>query len=561
VINAIQHIEVRKYFSDVLSGKVLACKLVKKALQRHLSDLQKTIEENYPYFFCHKSGVHVIQFFDYLRDKGKAFELQPFQKAILYIVFGWKKKDTGFRRFKKVYIEIPRKNGKTTFCSGLSLYMLLADNEIRPEVYFAATSRDQAKLGYNGATAIAKQSPSIRKRLIIQKYQIENPKNYGFMRPLSAEAGSLEGLNVHCGITDEMHVHKTDEVINAIDQGMGARDQPLSFEITTAGNNLQSVGYDHHKYSRDVLNNTIQDESWFAIIYSLDKGDEKKWSDPAIWAKANPGLGAIKKLDYMRDYYQRALNSSTFKNTFFIKDLNVWRHNEESWVDVDRFKATTKDISLENFKKRPCILGLDLASKSDISSLAIIFPTQENSLEGAAVFWKHYIPLQDIEARTALHKVPYDIWHRAGYFTATDGNVTDYNKIMEDIIALKEVYDIQAFCYDPYQAYQLAITLQSDYGINAVEVNQTMPNLGPPTAHLERCLHAENFQHPADPPAEWMLGNVMVIKDTNNNIKLDKKRSKEKIDAWPALVNAVFYILTEGVRLEQKKQIAKAINW
>lgn len=567
-ISLIENEIVRNYINDVLTGRILVGIYVKKAFKRHLSDLEKSLNDDFPYEFSHKKGQHILDFFPrFLKHEGnQTFNLEPFQQAKLYIAFGWVRKTNGYRRFRKVYIEIPRKNGKTSLCGGLALYFLTADNEYKPEIYFAASTRDQASLGFKAGLQVAKQSPLIKKGRKITRYKIENPSNNGLIQALSSEANSLEGLNVHAGITDEMHVHKSDEVINAIDQGMGSRNQPMSIEITTAGSNASetSIGFTHHNYSKAVLDGSIIDDTWFAIIYSIDKKDLKKWDDPKIWHKANPGLGTIKKFDYMQSMFDRAAGMPKFKPSFIIKDLNIWMQNEKEWLPVEVYNNGIQDVKLEQFIGRPCILGLDLASTSDISSLAYIFPTDDMQLDESVIIWEHFIPLEDIQRRTKLDRVPYDIWEKQGCFKVTPGNVTDYDIIQERIIEANKIFDLLCLAYDPYQAHQMAITLSNQHGIELVQVAQVMSRMGPPTSKLERALVGNKITHPDDPVAKWMFGNVMIITDTNNNIKMDKKRSKEKIDCWPATVNAVYALMSDEIQdrayIPSATPIQK-INW
>jgi len=551
-IDSIENEAVKDYIKAIFTKKILVGSYVMKAFQRHFLDQENSKSDQYPYIFSHKKGQHILDFFPrFLKHEGnQIFNLEPFQQAQLYFAFGWVRKSNNFRRFRKLYIEIPRKNGKTSLCGGLAIYFLVADNEYKPEIYFAASTRDQASLGFKAALHVGKQSPLIKKGRIITKYLIENLSNNGSIKALSSEANSLEGLNVHAGITDEMHVHKSDEVINAIDQGMGARNQPMSIEITTAGSNAteSSIGFTHHNYSKAVLDGSIQDDTWFAIIYSLDKKDLKNWNDPKIWHKANPGLGTIKKFDYMQAMFDRASGMPKFKPTFIIKELNIWMQNEQEWLPVETFNHGNKDITLDQMKGKNCIIGLDLASRSDISSLAYIFPPDDMQLDNSEIIWEHFVPVEDVPRRSKLDRVPYDLWVETGDLKITPGNVTDYDIIQERIIWANSEFNLLAMAYDPYQAHQMAINLENKHGITLIEVTQVMSRMGPPTSKLERALVGNTISHPDDPCAKWMFGNIMIIRDTNNNIKFDKKRSKEKIDCWPATVNAVYGLMTDDIQ-------------
>ena len=335
-----------QYQRDVLSGKINTGKLTQLALQRNQTDLEKA--SNRGFFFDEEQADRALKLFGYLKHSkgewaGKPIQLEPWQAWIIATVFGWIDEDTGKRRFRTVYEEIARKNGKTTKLAGIGLKGLTKDDEGGPEIYSAATKRDQAAILFAEAQRMVRQSRPLAKRLHAQQHQILNPGNFGVFKPLSADGQTMDGLNPHMALVDELHAHKTPEVWDVLKSALGSRSQPLIWAITTAGFNKNGICYEVRDYAIKVLQSIIDDDTFFTVIYSIDDGDD--WQTEANWIKANPNLGISVSLDYLREQARQAAVMPTAKVNFLTKHLNVWVTGESLWCNVERWLTCAAEYS------------------------------------------------------------------------------------------------------------------------------------------------------------------------------------------------------------------------
>lgn len=329
-----------QYQRDVLTGRITTGRLTRLAVERHANDLDQAAARGF--FFDEDQAARALQFFSYLKHSkgewaGQTVELEPWQAWIIATVFGWVHEDTGKRRFRTVYEEIARKNGKTTKLAGIGLKGLTKDDEGGPEIYAAATKRDQARILFEEASRMVKQSKPLRTRLDVQQHKIYSPRSFGKIEPLSADANSMDGLNPHMALVDELHAHKTPEVWDVLKSALGARSQPLIWAITTAGFNKNGVCYEVRDYAIKVLTGVIDDDAFFAVIYTIDDGDD--WQDESNWVKSNPNLGVSVSLDYLREQARQAAIMPTAKVNFLTKHLNVWVTGESLWCNVERWLA------------------------------------------------------------------------------------------------------------------------------------------------------------------------------------------------------------------------------
>jgi phage terminase large subunit-like protein len=528
---------VTQYARAVVSGEIVAGQFVRQACQRHLDDLEHGAERGL--YFDERAADHVIDFFPFLRHSkgewaGQPFVLQLWQMFIAGSLFGWKRAD-GTRRFRRGYIEVPRKNGKSTFVSGLGLYLLLADGEPGAEVYTAATKRDQARIVHGEATRMVRASPMLRKRVGIYKDNLHVAATCSKYEPLGADADTMDGLNVHGALIDEVHAHKTRAVIDVIDTAIGARRQPLLIEITTAGWDRKSVCWEHHDYSRQVLERVIPDDAWFAYVATIDKDDD--WTDPTTWAKANPNLGVSVKREALEAKARRAKLIPAEQNSFLRLHLDVWTEQSERWMPLDEWDACARSIELEKLIGRPCYAGLDLASTIDIAALVLVFPSDDDPpiYDVLCFFW---VPAETVAERTRRSNVPYLSWVEQGLITATEGNVIDYRAIGAKLDELAQTYSIQEIAYDRWGATQLIQDLQAG-GLEVVPFGQGFFSMSPPTKELMNLVLAERIRHGGNPVLRWMASNVMVQQDAAGNLKPDKAKSAEKIDGIVALIEGV----------------------
>jgi phage terminase large subunit-like protein len=528
---------VRAYAEAVVRGDIAAGQLIRHACERHLADLEAG--ELRGLWFDEAAAERAIQFFGWLKHSkgewaGQSFQLAPWQQFVVGCIFGWKRAD-GLRRFRNAYVEIPRKNGKSTLASGIGLYLLVADGEPGAEIYTAATKRDQARITHSEAIRMVKASPALRKRVATFKDNLNVPATNSKFEPLGADADTMDGLNVHAAIIDELHAHKTRATVDVLDTATGARRQPLIFEITTAGWDRQSVCWQHRRYSEQVLEGIVEDDTWFAFVATIDKEDD--WTDPAVWAKANPNWDVSVKPDDLARKAERAKNVPAEQNAFKRLHLNVWTEQAERWLDLAKWDECDGAVELERLQGRRCYAGLDLSSTLDVTALLLLFPDDEEppGYDVLAFFW---IPEESVIERTRKASVPYQTWVGQGLMEATPGNVIDYAWIEARILELGSLYEIVEVGFDPWSATQTSIHLQ-DEGVDVVPVRQGFATMSEPTKELLNLVLAKRIRHGGNPVLRWMASNMVVKLDPAGNLKPDKSKSTEKIDGIVALITAL----------------------
>jgi phage terminase large subunit-like protein len=525
-----------QYGRDVLTGKIKTGKLARLAVERHDKDLKKGPHRGL--FFCEDSARRALLMFGFLRHSkgewsGQPIDLEPWQAWIIACVFGWKHQDTDKRRFRTVYEEIARKNGKTTKLAGIGLYGLTKDDEGGPEIYAAATKRDQARILFDEAARMVKQSKPLRRRLDAQQHRIISPTNFGKFEPLSADGNTMDGLNPHLALVDELHAHKTPEVWDVLKSALGARSQPLIWAITTAGFNKNGICYEVRDYAIKVLTGVIDDDAFFSMIFTLDDGDD--WQDESNWIKANPNLGVSVDLDYLREQARQAAVMPTAKTNFLTKHLNIWVTGSSTWCNIERWQSCGIDYKPDELEPVEVYLGLDLASVSDIASLGGIMVMSDGSWK---TFGKHYLPEEAVDANIRKSTVPFRQWHEQGWLTLTPGNVIDYNWIKADILAFMERYNVKEIAFDRWNSSQLVNDLME---VNApmVAFGMGYASMNAPMKELERRYLAKEIEHPNDPVLSWAMSNVVADQDPAGNVKPAKNKSTEKIDPAVALMMAI----------------------
>ena len=524
----------RDYAERVVSGDIPACKLVRAACQRQLDDLAR---EDFEYFYFPELAERVCKFVELMPHikgewAGKPISLEPWQIFILSVVFGWVDSD-GNRRFKTSYIEVPRKNAKSTISSGVALYCLAADAEGGAEVYSAATNRDQARIVWQDAKRMVEKSRGLQRRFGVatSAHSIFVENTASVFKALSRDqGGNLDGLNVHCAIIDELHAHKTREVFDVIETATGSRSQPLLWLITTAGFNRSGICYEQRSYVCKVLNGAEKDEEYFGIIYTLD--DEDDWALPESWQKANPNWGVSVKKDDIERKARKAMSMASAQNNFLTKHLNVWVNADTAWMDMRAWdKCADHDMDIADFEGQPCFGGLDLASKIDIASRVLMF--ERNGV--MHVFDRHYLPEDTIESAANSQ---YQGWELEGFITSTPGNVIDYDEIERDILDDSSRFQIEELGYDPFQATQMSSHLLAE-GVPMVEVRPTVLNFSEPMKELERLVISGKLKHTGSPVLTWMISNVVCHLDKKDNIYPNKEFPQNKIDGVIALIMAI----------------------
>jgi phage terminase large subunit-like protein len=466
---------------------------------------------------------------------GKSFELLDWQWAgVVAPLFGWRRAD-GTRRYRRAGIWVPKKNGKSSLCSAIALYLLVADGEAGAEVYSAAADRDQAAIVYREAAAMVKASPELSGRvecLDASKVLRFAAKNAVY-KALSAEAPTKEGLNAHGLIFDELHAQKSRELWDCLAYAGAARRQPLFISISTAGYDRDSIGYEQYRYAKAVLDGTVEDSAFFAFVAEAAEGDD--WADPAVWRKANPSFGVTVKADQFESDYKEAKASPAKENAFRRYRLNQWTEQSTRWLALDRWDACSAPVDPGALAGRACYAGLDLASTTDLAALVLIFPSADGSYDVLPYFWA---PQEACRRRERQNKARLDAWARAGHVELTPGDVIDYDVIRAKVNALQQVYDVKEVAIDPWNATHLSTQLMGD-GFSVVAFRQGFGSMTAPTKELEKLVLAGALRHGGHPVLRWNASNVAVRTDAAGNLKPDKERSGDKIDGICALVMAL----------------------
>ena len=540
---------VDQYIDDVLSGAQVADKWAKLAIQRHIDDL--ATGEDRGIWFDPDAAQHAIDFFQFLKHSkgrwaGQVIRLEPWQQFVLWSLFGWMREDseTGrtVRRFRYSYLEVARKNGKSTFAAGIGLYLLSVDGEPGAEVYTAATKRDQARITHAEATRMVKSSPALRKRLKIFKDNIHIVDTASKFEPLGRDADTMDGLNVHGAIIDELHAHKSGELYDILDTATGAREQPLLFSITTAGMDTHSICYELHEYTQNILEGKVEDDSHFGMIYAL--GDDDDWEDERNWPKANPNLGVSVSLDNLRIQANKAKEAPTRLNAFLRLRMNRWVSAVSRWVDPDKWRACGTPVSVDGLRGRTCYGGLDLSSTTDISAFVLVFPP-DGADDPYRVLCRFWIPEEAMHIRSKRDRVPYDVWVHQGWIEATPGNVIDYDYILAAIDEDAERFDLRLTAYDRWGATKLSNDLQNA-GHEIAQFGQGYASMSGPMKELEKLYLSGKLAHGGNPVLNWMAGNLVARMDPAGNLKPDKEKSREKIDGMVALIMGVALATSEA---------------
>jgi phage terminase large subunit-like protein len=463
---------------------------------------------------------------------------------ILSTVFGWVKPD-GKRRFRRAYIEVPRGNAKSTLSSALALYMLAADGEGGAEVYSLATTRDQARIVFGDAQTMARQSAGFRSRfgVGVGAHNLHVLARGSKFEALSAEGSTLDGLNIHFGCIDELHAHKTRTVYDVVETGTGKRDNSLLWVITTAGSNRSGICYEIRTFVTRLLDGVFADDSQFGIVYGLDDGDD--WTLEESLIKANPNWGISVRPEVLAPLQAKAMQMPSAVNNFKTKHLNEWVNADTAWMDMRSWdRCADQGLDIESYAGQPCWIGLDLASKTDIAALLLVFAHAEID-GGFAVFGRYYLPEDTVHA---TGNSQYPGWMGSGRLTVTPGNVIDFSWIEADLVDFASRFAIQAVAFDPFQATQLSTRMLAE-GLPMIEVRPTVLNFSEPMKTLEALALQGKLIHDGDPVLGWMVSNVVAHLDAKDNIYPRKERPENKIDGIVALIMALSRAITPGTQV------------
>ncbi len=533
------------YAKKVAKGKIVACEYVRQACQRYLNNLKR---DDWQYQLDAKKAAKACKFIELLPHiKGelakqkKLITLEPWQVFIVVNIFGWVDKDTGLRRFKMAYICVPRKNGKSTFASGIMLYLLTVDGEAGAEVYSTATTKDQARIVFDDAKRMVEKCPGLRKHTGVKtsahSVYVENTASV-FKALARDQGGNLDGLNVHGACNDELHAHKTREVYDVIETGTGSRSQPLILNITTAGFNRAGICYEIQSYVAKILSGAVDDDSVFGVIFTIDEDDD--WTDPAVWEKANPNWDVSVKPDDIARLCKKAMEMPSAQNNFLTKRLNVWVNAATAWLNMVKWDEQKTDLKLEDLQGCRAWLALDLASKTDLSVIGIMIEKDGKKY----CFAKCYVPEETAENNPNSQ---YSGWIRRGYLIATDGNVIDYERIENDLRDLCDAFDVQQIAFDPWQAQSMMQSLDKD-NYPVVEYPMRVSTISEPMKEFEAGILKGDIYHEDNPCLDWQMSNVVAKEDANENIYPRKEFPENKIDA------PVTLIMCQGLTMQEAEE-------
>lgn len=551
----------KRYAEDVVSGKIPACHWVKCACQRQLDDLQRAkTDSSWPYEFNKKQkgklgpADRICAFVEKLphikgewAKRGEKLTLEPWQIFIYTTVFGWTEKATGLRRFRIAYNEMGRKNGKSAMSAPVGDFMLCADGEQGAEVYSAATTRDQAKIVWEAAKMMVEKERGLREAFGVDTsaHSIFQTSTASRFQALSAEGNSLDGLNIHCAIIDELHAHQTDKVYNVIESSRGSRQQPLIWIITTAGFDQSGVCFQQRNYVTQILNGAVKDETYFGIIYTLDEGDD--WTDEKNWVKANPNLNVSVYLKEMRPEALKASKMPSALNNFLTKRLCMWVNADVAIFNLTKWRSLAdRSLDITAFRVDPCWIGVDLAPRHDFCSRVAIIKQGPDYF----VFAKHFLSEGEIEQSS---NASYDGWAREGWIETNPGETTSYDAVEEDLLSLADKCSIQEVMYDPFTAKEILDHMQAE-GLTMVEIRMSVQNLSAATKKLDALIAEGKIHHNGDPILTWMLSNVVGHYDRKDNVYPVKGPDKKPIDGAIALIMALSRAMLNEVKAEPKYQ-------
>lgn len=515
------------------------------------------MEKSSKYYFDKKAADHAANWIEkYITHaqgdmKGKPLILEDFQKTdIIFPLFGTKHKITKFRRYKTVFLFIPKKNGKSSLAAAISLYLLMGLKAVGVNIICAAADRNQAGIIFNDlASVMVHQNKQLNARAEVFRNSIVYSGRA--FKVISSEAKTKHGFIPHSIIIDEVHAHPNKELIDTLRTGVVGRDEPIVFYLTTAGYDTTSVAYELYDYAKKVKSGEIIDESFLPILYEADK--DLDIFEENTWRKANPGFGTMVKRHYFIEETNKIKNQPSYESTFRRLHLNQWVGAEETWVsDSDWMLCSGSVLSaemlkteLENRRGQTCFLGLDLASTSDITALVAFFSYRKENEHGDReehfdIFPFFWVPIETAERRSRGIDVDYLEWGRQGYIELTDGGSVDYNLIKKKIIWLHDNFDIDVLGYDKWNSSQMIIDLQLEApSLTLDPVQMYLSVISAPTKELEHLIMSNRIKHFGHPILRWMMQNVMIKTDTNGNIRPDKGKSKNKIDGIVACIIAL----------------------
>lgn len=542
---------ILEYWNMIENREVTVSQKVYKTMQEIVRRMYDT---DYEYEYSPKKANHAIEFIEnfckHSKGKlaGKPFVLEIWQKAIVATTFGFVHKTEDYRMVKEIALIITRKHGKSTLGSAMGLYMLAADGEMGAEVVSAATKKDQAKIIWEEARRMIKKSPVLNNRIKCLVSELKLEATESTFKPLSSDSNSLDGLNVHCSLIDELHAIKDKNLYDVIVDGMSAREQPLSIITTTAGTVREGIFDIKYQEFEDIIrgydDGNYRDDRVIAFIYELDS--EEEWTDEACWEKANPALGTIKDRDELARKVQKAMKNPVLRSNLLCKDFNVRQNSEQAWLTFEQ--ADNKEtFDLETLKPTYAIGGVDLSQTTDLTAACFGFMLPINN----RIYFEHmyWLPSELLEQRVKEDNVPYDVWYQQGYLRLCEGNSISYKDITNWFLEMQGKYGTYMYLigYDAWSARYFVEDMEDNFGKNTmVPVSQYAKTLSLPMQELHAKIKSKEIIYNNNPITKWCLMNTAVVTDSNGNIKPNKgKNQKRRIDGLAAMLDA-FVVMSDN---------------
>lgn len=526
------------YVAGVLSGDILACKWIRLACERHRRDREASAA--FPFRFDAEKAEKVCAFaekFPHVKGTGRGwktgdnFRLEPWQCFFYGSIFGWVHKTTRLRRYRKARLYVPRKNGKSMAVAPIGLWMLGPDDEPGAEVYSGATSEKQAWEVFGPAKQMATLRPDYQAYfgVAVNAKTLVRTSTMAKFEPVIGKPG--DGSSPHCSITDEYHEHATDVQLATMETGMGARQQPLSIIVSTAGDNVAGPCRDDWLDCQKILEGVNEDERTFAMIFTIDQDDD--WTSESALRKANPNYDVSVDGEFLLAQQRAAINNPRKQGHFKTKHLNLWVQARDGFFNLQRWaQCTTQNLDIRQFAGKRCFVGMDLASKIDLTAIVLLFPMENGRF---AVFGRYYLPEDTVQLPENQH---YQGWHRAGQLEATEGNQTDYFHVLDDLKDIASTYDVAEIAFDPHNATMLVTALQKE-GLPMVEFGPTVLNFSEPMKQIDALIRDLKIAHDGDPILNWAMSNTTAKVDRKDNVFPNKERPENKIDPVVALCMAM----------------------
>ena len=524
-------------------------------------------DEGHAYWFDKEAADTACDFFpEYLSHhkgefEGLPFRLEPWQRElIIRPLFGWKRRD-GVRRFRKVYIEVGKKNGKSKLAAGVALYLLYCDREPGADIVCAAADREQAALMFDDAKVMVEDSAELSSMSEVYRRSIIYAATRSSFKVVSADVRTKHGPNIHGLFIDELHAQPNRELTDTLSKGVAARKQPVTFFVTTAGSDQESVCREEHDYARHVMDGVIDDDTFLPVIFAADSADD--WTVPATWTKANPSLGITVKRDYLEAECRAALAEPRKQNTFKRLHLNIWTAQDKIWIPIEAWDACQGQPD-DPAGAVAVAAGMDLSSKLDLTAFVVVLKftdarpaesitTQLPDASGpmrrtlnvdfrVAVFPFFWLPEAAIRVQAEADRVPYELWTREGLLRLTPGEVVDYDRVYADIVGeIGPAFHLTQgeIGFDPYNATQLALQLRDQAGYTVVEVPQTVRHLSEPAKLFEALVRSRRLVHNGHRLLRWNVSNVAVKEDKNSNLFPFKPSARKRIDGVSAILDGL----------------------